>query len=608
MFSQRLDQLIRVLHTNSSELAEYSGFDRSNISRMRNGRRTPLPDGSASKKLISGICLLAERKGRQDLLLKLCGASPEVSGKELYQTVSDWLFEEENNNLLSADPALKQSERSRSASRDLPESVLNPFSRRFNAVIDLAELSNVRLSQLVNVDPSLISRYRSGSRSPRSNPKLARLLVQTLYQRIVKSGRQNELARLMRFPADELDESRLFDWMLDMDKVSENSASAAEKLLETFDSYSVPETPQIPAGPIPGKEAIDRTKEVYEGYEGLQEAVIRFLCEAIQSGAKELLLYSDQNMDWLLEYPEFRKKWAFLMSRCVNAGIRIRIIHNVDRDLNEMNAAIISWLPLYISGQIESFYSVRPGGKRFSHTLFLCPGKACICSWHVVGHEKNGKYQYQTSEKDLDACSEDFRTLMESCKPLVKLIPYREKPLPARNTILIQKTLSFASMSEQTALNLLSGADMAEYRLQHSAFEKLLKQYEIHECITLADPFELLSGSIHVDLPSGSPKITYTPEQYAMQIRDLLSLLKNEPNYHLIILPEIPFRKIKILMGEESVVISRGEKPFLSMAFTHPLMCHAFQSYAERLIRQYTTDRSALIRQLENRYLPSLQE
>ncbi len=606
MFSQRLDRLIRTLHTNSSELAEYSGFDRSNISRMRNGRRTPLPDGSAAEKLITGICLLSEKKGRQELLQELCGASPEASGNELRQAVSDWLFEEENKNLLSADRAPLPSEHSRNSSRELPESVLTPFSRRFNAVIDLAELSNVRLSQLINVDPSLISRYRSGSRSPRSNPKLAHLLVQTLYQRIVKSGRQNELARLMRFPADELDESRLFDWMLDMDKVAENSASAAEKLLESFDSYSVPETPSFPADPVPG-ETIDRTKDVYEGYEGLQQAVIRFLYEAVQGSAEELLLYSDQNMDWLLGYPDFRKKWAYLMSRCVNAGIRIRIIHNVDRDLNEINAAIISWLPLYISGRIESFYSVRPGGSRFSHTLFLCPGKACICSWHVVGNEGNGKYHYLTSEKELDSCSKDFRTMMESCKPLVKLIPYREKALPARNTILIQQSLSFASMSEQTALNLLSGADLEQYRLQHSAFEKLLKQYEIHECITLADRPALLSGNIHAELPPGSRKTACTPEQYAMQIRDLLSLLKNEPNYHLIILPEIPFRKTKIMMNEESVVISRGEKPFLSMALTHPLMCQAFQTYAERLIRQYTTDRSALIRQLENRYLPSLQ-
>ena len=53
------------------------------------------------------------------------------------------------------------------------------------------------------------------------------------------------------------------------------------------------------------------------------------------------------------------------MEACIRGGVRIRIIHNIDRGLEEMTAAIRGWLPLYMSGRIEGFYSTRPGGSRF---------------------------------------------------------------------------------------------------------------------------------------------------------------------------------------------------------------------------------------------------
>ena len=44
------------------------------------------------------------------------------------------------------------------------------FQDRLNMIMDMAEMTNVRLSRMLNVDASLISRYRSGSISPMSKP------------------------------------------------------------------------------------------------------------------------------------------------------------------------------------------------------------------------------------------------------------------------------------------------------------------------------------------------------------------------------------------------------------------------------------------------------
>ncbi|MCR4908598.1 MAG: hypothetical protein K5985_07170, partial [Lachnospiraceae bacterium] len=75
------------------------------------------------------------------------------------------------------------------------------------------------------------------------------------------------------------------------------------------------------------------------------------------------------------------------------------------------------------------------------------------------------------------------------------------------------------------------------------------------------------------------------------------------PNYRLFPLPETPFPNVKIIVGEEYVRTTRATAPYLSFDFTHPLMCHAFQSFADRLEKPTHTDRNSLRRRLENRYL-----
>ena len=88
-----------------------------------------------------------------------------------------------------------------------------------------------------------------------------------------------------------------------------------------------------------------------------------------------------------------------------------------------MSDAITSWLPLYMSGMIESFYSRKKNDGKFTHTLFLCPGYACINAWHVTGAEAGGIYHYDTDPKILSFLESSFQELLAFSLPLVRIIP-----------------------------------------------------------------------------------------------------------------------------------------------------------------------------------------
>ncbi len=427
MFKERLNLLLDALGASGTQIAALAGFDRSNVSHLRRGTKTPKPASRTSRKLIFGLCRFAEEEGLTEKLCRMIGTAPDLSGDALQEALSDWLFE-------GLDPA-GQDRNSGSPGRAI---AFQSFADRLDTAMLLASLSNIRLSQMICVDASLICRYRSGERSPRSNPDLAGQISDILWQRIVKNEKLPELRKLMRQPEGEIDESDFMSWLCQFDSPLDSGASAAEKLLKKFDSYSAETHLPLPEFSAAAPEDILRSgRERYLGTEGLREAVIRFLGNAVLSDTRELLLYSDENMDWMTGDPAFLMKWASLMSTCVKKGIRIRIIHNIDRSLQEMNDAIVSWLPLYMSGMIESFYSRKKNDGKFSHTMFLCPGQACINAWHVTGTEGIGIYHYDTDPELLNAWENAYQELFAYSLPLIRIVSAPQDQLSG-GTILLQ--------------------------------------------------------------------------------------------------------------------------------------------------------------------------
>ena len=358
VFKDKLNLLMETLDASGTQIAAFAGFDRSNISHFRRGSKTPKPSGRTARKLVLGLCRYAESKGMKETLCSIAGTSPDLSEDVLCRELSGWLFE----GLL--DPAADKN----SAGGTGRVIAFQSFADRLDAAMTLASLSNIRLSQMICVDASLISRYRSGERSPRSNPDLAAQISEILWQRIQKNEKMPELLQLMHTPGGEVSENEFANWLCQFDTPIDSGASSAEKLLKKFDSYS---------------------------------AEISF-----PTGDQEFLM-----------------KWAALMSACVKNGVRIRIIHNIDRNLQEMSDAITSWLPLYMSGMIESFYSRKKNDGKFTHTLFLCPGYACINAWHVAGAEACGIYHYDTDPKILSFLESSFQELLAFSLPLVRIIP-----------------------------------------------------------------------------------------------------------------------------------------------------------------------------------------
>ncbi len=596
MFTERFNQIMKITGTRNRKIAGLAGMDASSFSRLRSGHRIPPKTSPTIRKISTGIYLYMDDQNRLDDLCVLIGAPDDASAESIKSALIDWLYDGQDM------PAKTPQKRTRSRRKQKPD--CKTFGMRLDSAMQLAELSNIQFSHLVNVDTSLISRFRSGVRTPNSNPIIAGRITSVLWERLKSLRKTEELAILMHVPADKPDREAFHQWLCGFDELYTVEAYAAERLSESFDSFSAENSILLPDPDeaVPAH-ILNDTRDLYEGYEGLRTAVLRFLGNAAKSRTKELLLYSDQTMDWMVEDPEFRLKWAALMAACTKNGTKIRIIHNIERSLDQMNEAIISWLPLYMTGMIESYYHPMPAGSRFSYTIFLDPGQACILASHVIGTEQNGRYRYLTKPDVLSESLETFRSLSERCLPLMQIAEPYSMPACSKGLTAIFPSLSLSTMPQSLAEELGGSSLVKEWARRKKTFDRILENQICYECVPLADDETLNNTGATLQALQNGLVLHYTKEQYAAHIRQLIVLTQQCPNYRLIPLPDTVFANTEFLICEESGQIMHTCPPFISIEFTHPLICHSFTEYAKRLVEQYKMDRKSLIQLLKNRYL-----
>jgi len=126
-------------------------------------------------------------------------------------------------------------------------------------------------------------------------------------------------------------------------------------------------------------------------------------------------------MKWMYESPSFVSEWAALLVTVLRNNITIKIIHTVQRDLNDMLEAVKKWMPLYTEGNIEPYYCPKIRDDIYRRSVFIAPGLAAVTSTSVLtGTEKMANLLF-TDIAAVNAFEEELRAYMTLCKPLMKI-------------------------------------------------------------------------------------------------------------------------------------------------------------------------------------------
>lgn len=597
-FIEKLDLIFKELELTNIGIAKHGGPDASLISRYRSGARKPATDGKQLKKLATGIVNMTEENNRLDKLCLICGFEPSQNPED----VTMLLYK----NMKVALP--KSNRMQENVEKDQN---LYAFSDRLDALMGALDVSNIRLARALHVDASLVSRFRTGMRIPSKESWFPIQCCDWLAERAISLSYDARIASLGKyFTKEQLDTSesltKALKQYLIVEQEEKDKAFTDELLnhLNTF-QYNVSLPKDLIEYTLKMAHSKENHTQAYYGLEGLRNAVKEFLLTAVTiSNPITLYLYSNQPMEWMRQDPEFSKLWALLMGIILQKGHHIRIVHNIERSMPEMFEAIQKWLPLYMSGQIQSYYCEKKS-ERFYQTKFIIPGHCSVDANMVAGTQDSAEYLYCNNQKRIEYHMQQFRALLDESNPLLRIykmdnmLTYKEfieaLSKHQENVVYLRATLPLSTMPKAVFEKMLARTQcdahirniLSEiYEDQVRIFHREIEEGEVVELMPLYSDEHIFSSKVRSPFPEAlvGVSVVYTSEEYEEHIRYVRKLVRQHQKYRFYILPEAPFENVEILLKQKNrAFVIKTDDPLTVFQFEHPMLCQAFTGYIKDL-------------------------
>lgn len=252
------------------------------------------------------------------------------------------------------------------------------FRHNLNELLDAFSIGNTELARYLSYDASYLSRIRSGQRTPRDTAAFALSVGRFLARRCQSGGELEQLGALIgaSLPADAGNEEYARETAQYLcAKDAAGSAGNMERFLQKMDEFDLEEYIRVihfnkikaPTSPIQLP-----TARFYTGLSELMEAQLDFLKATVLSRSDSpVTMYSDLPMTEMSKDLQFSKKWMFGMAVMLKKGLRLNMIHNVDRPFQEMMLGLESFIPMYMTGQISPYYLSGMQTSAFRHMLWV---------------------------------------------------------------------------------------------------------------------------------------------------------------------------------------------------------------------------------------------
>ncbi len=190
----------------------------------------------------------------------------------------------------------------------------------------ITRTTNTEIANYLNVTQSLISRFRLGSRTPSQNSNYVKNISEYIARKIKK---ENLFEKIEQFNFDNdisLSDS-IYNWLNSESEIQTNLNS---NILEDY----------------------------YYGDSGKRDAVLKLMEEICNNKVKTIYTYSDENMNWLMN-KSFQAKWKQYLTLLLQSGTKIKIIHSLSRDYDELINAVTMWFPLYLTRKHRTIFYTK---------------------------------------------------------------------------------------------------------------------------------------------------------------------------------------------------------------------------------------------------------
>lgn len=559
-FSENLNLYISKLKCSARELADSSGLSEATISRYRSGVRIPERDSQSLTCLIKGISALAIVKGVHG-----------VDENDVRQMLTD--------------------------TAENPCADSNRMISNLNTLIKIMNISISELAKSVNYDASYISKIRTGRRKPAKPMELVCGTAEFVIKKFRSPSDREIIAGLINCKLSDLADDKNYahhisEWLLNG---NDSSNQYVTDFLSILDDYGLGEyfsSVKEESEPFAQTSFQPELCRHYYGLEEKKKAQLHFIQTILASDSREsITMYSDMPSSDVFSDKEFLNQYMTGIFKIINKGIKINIIHNLERPFSELMDGICRWLPLYMSGQVEPYCLRGVQNNVFYHHIDVAEDCALLGEC-IVGYHTHCHYYLTKSRADLPYNKIRAEQLLSKAKPLlsiyrksdrnsltafwknelksqrIKYAVFSVPPLYTASPALINRILSQNHISPKLTSVILNSAarqlNMMQEILEHSSVymeltELTKEEFEKHPVyLSASDLF------LETDIP-------YPYEEYLEHIQLTKDFAQKNPSFYIRTGNSHSFKNMQILIKKgEWVTVARNKGPNIHLVIKYP--------------------------------------
>ena len=573
-FSGFITEYKKRLGVSYREISDATGLTPATISRYKSGERIPAKDSVHYQALIRGLTELAAEKD-------------EVTEQEIIDDLSSVY------------------------STDTDTFNFYGFRTNLSLMMDRLHITLKDIADAVGKDVSYISRIKAGTRHPADPGKLASLIAEYVSRKYTKRYQLEVVAELLDHRLAEVSDDNarqrlLYNWLFSDE---ENSKKYVDGFVHKLDRFNLNEYLSSHKGETSIKDELVDIEKKCLSY-NLEDVLMlqrTLLDKTITEGQGSSL-----DICWNMSSSELNRtyissdKLLRSLAEVLEKGIRIRIININSNPMNEMIDWLEAWLPLNMTGQIESYYLDRADSDVFISSLMVSDVAALTSEG--LSDNKDIYRSYITSDQgEIDYFKRKFEGLIELSDRMIDVIGrdnnedrreflMKDKETGGKRTNILS-TPPIYTISDSLLKKILKRNDIAPEDskmilkyihnerkrvmevLEHSQVEDHIPEVSREE-YDKKPVFLSLSGLFY------DKDIFYTYEEYIEHLKQARDFQEKNERYSLLIRNDLDYRNIQIFIHEnEWVMISKNKSPAIHFIVRHPVMRQNLEDMLETIAR-----------------------
>ena len=569
-FSDKLNEYIDLLGCTNKQLSDITGIAPPVISGYRKGNRIPKYDSDQFKKLVSGIVTLSKEK-KIDTITK----------DNVKNDLGNFLKKENIN--------------------------FDLFNTNFNILIETFKINLSDLAKYLGFDSSYVSKIKNGIRKPLIISDFANGVCKFIINNYLDTN--NELIKNLikcddkDFKDADIITDKLYYWFTHNVNKNNNEYNVDNfiKKLDNFDLNDYIKSIKFDKLFTPTFPRLKTKSQIYYGLDGYKDAQLEVLKQSAFFKSKDdIFWYSNMPMIEASKDLKFTKKYMLYLAFILKKGIRLNIIHDLDRPFKELMLGLEGWIPLYMTGQISPYYFKN--NSNYLYSIIECvSGNAILHGECVTGNLDKCKLLVSTKKDDINYYRETSNLLLKKASPLMNIYTSEKKKefLKISNAYLniknkrknILLNLPCYTISDELLNKILDHNNVSKndrnniYELiknEKNNISNILSNTTIVDEIKILSEDEFNTNPCFLDLSKYyyDNKIIYNYDEYLEHIELIKKFKKDYKNYNYKINNKNVFNNINIfVIDNKQVIISKVNNPITNFVIYHPMLINAIQNF-----------------------------